>query len=363
LIAAIPHFKIQEILCTPSSPLKLTNKEIHDLVDGHERYFRQWKPKGISTSEEILDNDFFQDPTIGTATGYKCVDQYCGGFRQGELVVVTAGTGIGKSTFVQEVAYHMGFVGGIKCGMIFLEEREKRTLLRLAAIHYNIAVKDLSENPNLLTTEQWEEFRALPELKNFVFNSHFGSLDSRELFSKIDYMIDHCGCQFIFLDHISIVVSGMTSSKEGERKDIDILMTQLVTRGVDKNVGIVVISHLNVPERNPHEEGGRVTLSHLRGSGSIKQLAFTVLAQERNQQDADSTRALLRSLKCRETGFTGPLGVLEYDIKTGRLLETKAVNVADFDRQLRGKKSSNGGSSQQNSNYEQFRNTKFVDQY
>jgi twinkle protein len=62
-----------------------------------------------------------------------------------------------------------------------------------------------------------------------------------------------------------------------------------------------------------------VSLSDLRGSGSLEQLSDNVIALERNQQSNASNRIQLRVLKCRETGASGEMDVLNYNKATGRL--------------------------------------------
>ena len=72
----------------------------------------------------------------------------------------------------------------------------------------------------------------------------------------------------------------------------------------------------------PAEEGGAISLSHLRGSQGLAQLSDGVWALERNQQDDDNdlkNTVRIRVLKNRHTGETGIAGYLKYDKETDRL--------------------------------------------
>ena len=134
----------------------------------------------------------------------------------------------------------------------------------------------------------------------------------------------------IYLDHLSIVVSGHAA--EDERKDIDRLMTALRSLVEETGVWMAVVSHIRKAEsgRRTAEEGGRVTLGDLRGSGSIAQLADTAIALERDQQHEDSAErnsVSLRVLKDRLGGSVGSDVTLRYDKASGRI-------VADSDPQL-----------------------------
>ena len=138
-------------------------------------------------------------------------------------------------------------------------------------------------------------------------------------------MIVSLGCKRIFLDHISIVVSGMDSDEDGgERKAIDKLMTNLRSLVEETQCTMFVVSHLKRPEKKGHEEGGQVSLSQLRGSGAIAQLADMVIGLERNQQGENPNVLTIRVLKNRFSGDTGISGYLSYNPNTGRLVDSEA---------------------------------------
>lgn len=140
-------------------------------------------------------------------------------------------------------------------------------------------------------------------------------------------MIVALGCKYIFLDHISIVVSGMSNDEEGgERKAIDMLMTNLRSLVEETNVTMFVISHLKRPEKKGHEEGGQISLSQLRGSGGIAQLSDMVIGLERDQQGETPNVLTLRVLKNRFSGETGISGQLYYNTETGRLSDLEQSN-------------------------------------
>jgi twinkle protein len=168
------------------------------------------------------------------------------------------------------------------------------------------------------------------------FYDHFGSLESENLVSKLKYLATGIGCDFIILDHISIAVSGIEDGDE--RRIIDNLMTKLRSLCENTQVGIIAVCHLKkkMGQGATHEEGGRVTLDDLRGSGGIKQMSDTIIGMERDQQDEEVCNiSQLRVLKCRFTGVTGPADMLEYDKKSGRLLVQNPI-TEEFRAELAG---------------------------
>ncbi|MFL1495708.1 P-loop NTPase family protein, partial [Pseudomonas antarctica] len=107
-----------------------------------------------------------------------------------------------------------------------------------------------------------------------------------------------------------------------ERKTIDRLMTKLKTFAKTNDILMVVICHLKNPEKGKaHEEGRQVSITDLRGSGSLRQLSDTIIAMERNQQGDNPNVVTIRVLKCRFTGDTGVAGYLIYNKETGWLDE------------------------------------------
>jgi len=153
--------------------------------------------------------------------------------------------------------------------------------------------------------------------------NHFGSLDSDSLLSKLRYLAVGAGCDIIILDHISIVVSGLEDMGDNERRVIDVLMTKLRSLVEETGVGMILVSHLKRPGGDKgHEDGVQVSLSHLRGSGSIAQLSDKVIGLEGNQQDSEHAHErVIRCLKDREEGErVGILGHAVYNAEIGRLL-------------------------------------------
>lgn len=280
---------------------------------------KPWRPDGIIEGSELTREQLMQ-PVTGYKLPYPKLDEMTGGLRKGELTLLTAGTGIGKSTWARELAVFLHETYGCKIGNVFLEESNKKTAQAYVAIDNNVPLSKLRRNPKMLPDEAWDASLARLIHNRMWFYDHFGSLDSVNLVNKLRYLATVPEVDFAILDHISIVTSGQESSKDGERKDIDILMTRLRSLVEETGVGIIGIVHLNQPEGTPHEEGGRVTLRNLRGSGSLKQLADAVWALERNQQGESPTEAAIRVLKGREVGETGPADTLVYHRDTGRLL-------------------------------------------
>ena len=240
------------------------------------------------------------------------------GMRGGELVTLTAGTGTGKSSVTRELAYYL-LNQGERVGYIALEESCERTAEHIMGLYMNIHPFRWHQHDISNETKK-ESFDATVGSGRMVLYDHWGSIDPSNLLNRIRYMAKAMDCKFIFLDHLSIVVSALESGDE--RRMIDNTMTRLRSLVEETGVHLVLVSHLRRPEGKSHEEGGNTSLAQLRGSHAIAQLSDAVIGCERDQQnEEESNRLVLRVPKNRYAGLTGIAGTLEYDDRTGRLTE------------------------------------------
>lgn len=283
---------------------------------------KPWRPDGIINSFDIDLTELKEPMKHGIPYPYPILQSKTFGSRGGELIIWTAGSGIGKSTVLRELAYY--FVAtrdDVKVGMIFLEESMKKTAQAFIALDNNVPLAKLRHNPELLTDAQWSASKEkLFDSGKVVFYKHFGSLDSEVLLEKIRYMVVGLGVTHVFLDHISIAISGNDS--DNERKDIDMLMTTMRSLVEETSCHIDAIVHLKrTSGKGSFNEGAQVSLTDLRGSGGLEQLSDAVIALERNQQaEEGSDVSTIRILKNREIGIVGEADQLVYSHETGRLL-------------------------------------------
>jgi len=289
-----------------------------------------YRPDGIIAGSDItLEYLMSEEDAEGYEIQYPKLNKMLKTLRKGELTTLTAGTGAGKTTIARELAFHLLKQHNLKIGYVALEEGVKKSALGFMAIDLGVPLGDLFLDKSIVEPEKFEKsHKEIISSDNLFFYDHFGSLESDNLMAKIKYLASGLDVDFIVLDHISIVVSGIEGGNE--RRTIDNLMTNLRSIVEHTGVGLLLISHLRVPQgqKSAHEEGGRVTLNQLRGSGSIKQLSDNIIAVERDQQAENPNISNLRVLKNRLFGLTGLVDVCRYNIVTGRLtaLDEKELN-------------------------------------
>jgi len=286
---------------------------------------KSWMPQDIIGATQLKDTWLERPEKASVEYPWVCLNDMTKGFRLGEMVTITSGTGMGKSSVVRELEYHLLTQTPDKVGVIHLEETTERTIDGLVGIHLKRPYH-LDECREITKPSVAEE--AFDELFYRKEGEALTLYDGKELsidkiISRIRLMAKAQNIKWVVLDHLNLVMSG--DAKGDERRNIDALMTKLREVVVETNIGLFVVSHLSRQAGTPHEEGGAISLSHLRGSQGIAQLSNMVIALERNQQSEDPlvrNTTTLRILKNRYTGETGVTGYLQYDAETSRLRET-----------------------------------------
>lgn len=280
---------------------------------------KMFRPDGIVCGKDIWERVVDTKTFEAVPYPWTKLNTITRGCRRGELVTVIAGTGIGKSEFVRQVVASFHDHHGEMIGYISLEESIQRTALGFMGLHLG---RRLHVDPGDLShPDVRRAFDATIGSGRYFLYDHWGSQEGDHLLNRIRYMVRALGCSTIVLDHISIVVSGLDT--DDERRTIDVLMTKLRSMVEELQFRLIVVSHVRrVSGDKTPEEGGQLTLQHIRNTTQVAALSNIVIGLERDQQsETRKNWTRVRILKNRFTGETGPAGWLHYDPETGRLTE------------------------------------------
>ena len=317
-------------------------KDANDMLrqNKHKEFIEAWwsakiyTPSGVINVSESKADFFDREKKESVLYPWKELNEKLYGLRQGELVTLTGGTGLGKSSVTRELEHWLIKETTDNVGIISLEEDWRRTVDGILSIEANARLY-IDQVREQFTPEEIDNFFNIlydGENENRVWiHAHFGTNSIDEIFNKIRFMIIACDCKWVVVDHLHMLVSSIAEGDE--RRTIDNIMTRLRSIVEETGAGLVLVSHLRRVDGNRgHGNGIEVNLSHLRGSQSIAQLSDCVIALERNQQaedieEANTTR--LRVLKSRYTGDVGLAGRLFYERETGRLRELEKEAYED----------------------------------
>jgi twinkle protein len=276
-----------------------------------------YSPAGVIRGEGIW-NKFEERNKIPSVPYPECLaglNAKARGLRLGEIVLLTSGTGSGKSTVSKEIVFEIKQKTEDNIGIVSLEESIADTTEKFLSMQLK---KNLDDNPGT-PKELRKAFDAVFGDERIILLDHQGSVSDESLTDKIEYLA-LLGCKYIVLDHITIAVSEGANGKTGNEA-VDAVMSALLKIVKNHNICLIIISHLRKGEK-PFEEGHLPSMDDIKGSGSIKQISFDIIAFARNMVAEDEVvrnTIKFRVLKCRRTGKTGDAGSAYYNGDTCRL--------------------------------------------
>jgi twinkle protein len=277
-------------------------------------------PAGIIGKEELWEALQNYNKTVSTPYPpcLEGVNTKLKGMRGGEITLFISGTGSGKSTVLREIMLHILETTDDKIGVVSLEESPAETARKLAGmvLHKNPAKEELPPD------ELKEAFDSVFGSDRVVLLDHQGSINDNSIVDQLEYMC-LTGCKYLFIDHITILVSEGVENLTGNEAQ-DKVMNDLLRLVKRHPVWIGLVSHLRKAPSNgkSFEEGKLPSIDDIRGSGSIKQISFDIVSFARNltaDNERERNTIKMRILKSRHTGLTGTVRGAVYLYDTGRL--------------------------------------------
>lgn len=259
-----------------------------------------------------------------------------GGLRDGEMGIVMAPPGVGKSTWVAEMGYELIKHTNEKVAWMFLEEDLKKATQRLIALDNNVPLPRYRVHPSIISEESAK--RSYDELVAngrtwFIDLGPSGRLSVDRLLHLLRYYRSQGVTRFIF-DHISILFSH--DQRDNERKLIDNILSEVAAFCAATGSTMIIVAHIRRMDQHYYVNDEVYDAKWLyidpasaRGSGSFEQLAFWIAALEPEKTENEQKgRVRINVKKNREWGFTGPTDVVQLNQTTGRL---QLCEVPDHD--------------------------------
>lgn len=230
----------------------------------------------------------------GYSTGWRCLDQYMQGLRRGEVTVVTADTGAGKTTFCTQLMVNCA-MQGIPVWINSWEMKPETTMRKLASIILRRPMKmcNFSDHEN----EQFDEWAS--RYKIYINPNTIGT-DINSLAKQL-VQAKRLGIEIVMLDHLDYLVN---SKKEKLHEAIDETVKRLHELAFSLSMHFILICHPRQSGTGTEEIG----MHSLKGSSSIKQYADNILILHRcarSDDQADPNKVKIRIAKNRQFGIEG----------------------------------------------------------
>jgi len=280
------------------------------------------------TWEECLKDDKVQ--SIAFPEDWVSLNQKTYGIRKGEIVLITAGTGSGKTQWLRELKFWWLKKTQERILDISLEEKYTQSVMGLVSLAANLRIT--LPDVHMDDAEKHRLHQDLFKDRRFLLHDHSGSYYNANLIDQITNAVVVEKCSIIFLDHITIAVSDAAAGEENV--SMDRFMASLLKIVKKYDVTLIVVSHLRKTGGGgkSFEEGRIPCEDDLKGSGSLKQIAMTTIALARNKYAEDEkirNTTSFHVLKCRFTGRSGPCDSAYFDDDTGRMVTVDPTTFFD----------------------------------
>ena len=286
------------------------------------------REKGGITHVSEFSDDAFADLTDefnghrGKSTwikGWSRLNKMTGGFKPGQLIILAARPGIGKSSIA--LNWMLGATEYNKtAGLFSLEMKRGELWRRLVSAHAGVDVKGMIENRDRM--EYQRVAMAKQELdQRGIWIEDRSSLTPQEILVETAALIAKShNLGLLIVDYLGLVSSGdkVKASKQSETNRIGDLTRGFKLLAGENDVPLLLLCQMN---REIEKSNRKPVLSDLRDSGNIEQDADMVMFIHRKMSTIQDSGAELIIAKQR----SGPIGIipLKFTPETTRYEETE----------------------------------------
>ena len=253
-------------------------------------------------------------------------DMLAGGLTLESIVNIAAASGIGKSSYINELIYHWIFNSPYKIGVVSLELSAGQYANALFSRHVHKKLSLLSQEEAKEYLESEEAIRKGEELfKNEDGSDRFYLVEDRS--SKLNVMQDlieqliiGCNCKVIVLDPLQDLFAGLSL----EQQEMHMAWQKVIV----KLYGVCIININHTRKAGNTKESGStgnmISEEDIQGTSTIyKSAKINILLQRNkladNALERNTTYVYLS--KNRDTGVTGPAGKIIYDNESHTLYD------------------------------------------
>ena len=275
--------------------------QIADTIQELEALKRSEKNKSKKLTAivtEYQDQYFQERKEEKLYTGFSKLDEITGGLEGGDVIVIGARPGVGKSAFTSQIILEMAKAGK-RIGFYNLEMSEKQVYERLLSNQSGIRLNRIRRAIQFLGDEK-ERFESA--------NQMLGKMDilissGTKSVSEIRNECRHQELDCIIIDYLQLVRAD--TRYQSRASEVGAISKAIKALAMELNVPIIALSQLN--RTSEMRETKEPTMGELREAGDIEQDASIIILLW-NLDNEDKTRKGLKVDKNRQ----GELGKIVY---------------------------------------------------
>ncbi|MDO5684849.1 MAG: replicative DNA helicase [Bifidobacterium sp.] len=209
----------------------------------------------------------------GVQTGFYDLDEMTNGLHAGQMIIIAARPGVGKSTLALDIMRSCSISQGKPSILFSLEMSKSEVVMRLLSAQASISMKDLRSGR--LDEQQWTHLtRVITALDNTpLYVDDSPNLTMMEIRTKARRLKQEVGLGLVVVDYLQLMSSG--KRVESRQQEVSEFSRQLKLLAKELEVPLIAISQLN---RGPESRiDKRPQVADLRESGSLEQDADMVM--------------------------------------------------------------------------------------
>ncbi len=213
----------------------------------------------------------------GVPTGFIELDELTNGLHPGQMVIIAARPGVGKSTLGLDFARAASIQHGLCSAFFSLEMTKTEIVMRLLSAEAQVPLGDIRKGR--MSDENWSRIaRKTAEVAEApLFIDDSPNLTMMEIRAKARRLKQRHDLKLVIVDYLQL----MTSGKRVESRQLEVseFSRQMKLLAKELDVPVVALSQLN---RGPEQRTDKKPmLSDLRESGSLEQDADVVILLHR----------------------------------------------------------------------------------
>lgn len=260
-----------------------------DTQTGSSSTLRQWNEITPNLLTQIEQAETAPEGIAGIATGWHDLDQLLTGLRPGQLVLVGARPGVGKSVALINLAMEAAMKQGLRTVLFSLEMSELEIGERIASAGTGIPLKNI--RTGRLGDEDWTRLAryvaATDQAPLYVDDTARATVAHiRTQANRLATQLG--GIDMILVDYLQLAEG--TGGRESRQEQVAALSRSLKLLSKDLGVPVIAASQLNRGSEQRSDK--RPSMSDLRESGALEQDAdIVILLHREDVHDPESPRA------------------------------------------------------------------------
>ncbi|MGO2777165.1 replicative DNA helicase [Corynebacterium casei] len=224
----------------------------------------------------------------GVPTGFIDLDNLTNGLHAGQMIIIAARPGVGKSTLALDFMRSCSLHHNKPSAVFSLEMSASEIVMRLLSAESEVKLSDMRSGK--VSGEDWERLtdtlNRIQDAPLYIDDSP--NLTMMEIRTKARRLKQQSGLDLVVLDYLQLMSSG--KKVESRQQEVSEFSRQLKLLAKELEVPVIAISQLN---RGPEARTDKKPqLADLRESGSLEQDADMVMLLYRpDSQDRDNERA------------------------------------------------------------------------